>query len=784
MTISATGRRYAYSANGVTTAFSYPRPFFSGVDLTVYLFDAGTDVATLKVLASDYTVTGAGDPAGGFVNFLTPPASGLTVIIYSALDATQPLDLDNVTALPMTSLESELDRLTILIQDMWVRLDRMPQAPLSKQRTFNYTLPIPVPGWNLGANASGTGFEYLPPGSGGGGGGPTTPVFVSSRAQLAALSTTMMAAVLTESGRSGVFLQVAGTQPVSDPMQALYVASNSPGYYWERQRPKGELQLSWAGAAIDGVTDDLAAINACMALLNDASGVVSSFRWGTGTIGLSGNPDPLTRSNTSITGSGGGSTTLKKLASATDKGGFVTIGVSSQITHVTLRGFTCDCTANYTTITTDHAIWFRYCLDVTVDDVGYVFVPQMWRFGEAGTARDAQHVMISNIYGQLRPNNGNVCIVGYNYSNIQASGGFLGVTGTTRPNARIIGIYSDAAGTGCDSLVFSNMTMNGQFLESDYAYEFDYSYNGISNVQLANNVLDGGTIATILIKCAAGQDAANTHRLIGFGLTGNRVSSKIGSGGGNIRVMQDSDNALISFEVVGNIFNADDGRVYYHTAGVAIPITSFSATFGDNVYSDNGNSVNRPVFETAVGGLTITGGRVQTGSEGTSAKFTNLVKLTGSAARVNVHGVDCAALSGATVLDATALTAANVNLTQIGGCSGKPHGAIRYVQTVAAGTVTLAQTSALPDGKYFWTGRVMVEKSDHTTWDAFTYRAAISVVSGVASVVGSPTITNEAASGYAVSIDTTSNMARVRCGTGAVITANWFLVQYNLESAQ
>ena len=117
MTISSTGVRFSYSGNGSTTVFSFPRQFFLASDLDVYLVDNATGVSTLQALNTHYTVSGAGSPSGGSVTMLTAPATGKTLTIVRDTAASQGLDLDNVTALPMASLETALDRAMMAVEE-------------------------------------------------------------------------------------------------------------------------------------------------------------------------------------------------------------------------------------------------------------------------------------------------------------------------------------------------------------------------------------------------------------------------------------------------------------------------------------------------------------------------------------------------------------------------------------------------------------------------------------------------------------------------------------------
>ena len=164
MTISSTGTRFSYSGNGSTTAFSFPRQFFADADLDVYLVDNTTGVATLQVLSTNYTVTGAGSPSGGTVTMLVAPATGKTLVLVRDTAATQGLDLDAVTSMPMTSLEAALDRAMMVIDELATKLGRAIMYPIEGISSMNWSLPNPpVASTVLGINSTGTALELRSP---------------------------------------------------------------------------------------------------------------------------------------------------------------------------------------------------------------------------------------------------------------------------------------------------------------------------------------------------------------------------------------------------------------------------------------------------------------------------------------------------------------------------------------------------------------------------------------------------------------------------------------------
>ena len=143
MTVSTSTSTANYTANGSTTTFAYPFKIFADSDLVVILRNTATSVETVQVLNSAYTVTGAGNVAGGNVVFGTAPASGNTVFIRRELPLTQETDFVPNDPFPAEAHENALDKLTMLVQQTSIDTDRailFPQSDLAG--SFNNILPI------------------------------------------------------------------------------------------------------------------------------------------------------------------------------------------------------------------------------------------------------------------------------------------------------------------------------------------------------------------------------------------------------------------------------------------------------------------------------------------------------------------------------------------------------------------------------------------------------------------------------------------------------------------
>ena len=162
MTISITGTRFSYAGNNTTTVFSFPRQFFLTTDIKVYLVTNATGAATLLSLGTHYSITGAGSPSGGTITMFTAPTTAQTLVIYRDTPLSQGLDLDNVTALPMSSLEAALDRAMMAIDEVNTKALK---GPLATVEEVDYTLPAPEASKFLRANSDATGLIWsTPPG--------------------------------------------------------------------------------------------------------------------------------------------------------------------------------------------------------------------------------------------------------------------------------------------------------------------------------------------------------------------------------------------------------------------------------------------------------------------------------------------------------------------------------------------------------------------------------------------------------------------------------------------
>ncbi len=155
MTVSTTESRIGYNGNGATTVFAFPYRFLTNTDLVVTLVQADT-TQVVQTLNTDYTVTGAGDDAGGTVTMVVPPATGQQLIIVRAVPLTQETDYISGDPFPAESHERALDKLTMIsqrLENLISRSIRLSDADLLVSSTI---LPSPIANASLVWNGTGT----------------------------------------------------------------------------------------------------------------------------------------------------------------------------------------------------------------------------------------------------------------------------------------------------------------------------------------------------------------------------------------------------------------------------------------------------------------------------------------------------------------------------------------------------------------------------------------------------------------------------------------------------
>ena len=141
MSLATTVNKVQYTANGSTTAFSFPYKFNTNGDLTVTETNLSTGVDTVKTLTTDYTVTGAGNVGGGTVTFVTAPVNTRRITIERLVALTQETDYQPDDDFPAEVHEAALDKLTMISQQLSAANARTLKAPVADSIDLG-TLPV------------------------------------------------------------------------------------------------------------------------------------------------------------------------------------------------------------------------------------------------------------------------------------------------------------------------------------------------------------------------------------------------------------------------------------------------------------------------------------------------------------------------------------------------------------------------------------------------------------------------------------------------------------------
>lgn len=163
MSISSSGARKSgpFTGDGNTAVFPFTFKVFQASDLLVVQTDTTPTDHTL-VLNTDYTVTlNANQDAnpGGAVNMPVAPPSGYLLTLGSNVPELQSVTLTNNGGFYPTVINSALDYLTILIQQVSEKVGRALVMPFSSNASGE--LPPVAPGQLLGWKADGSGIDNV-----------------------------------------------------------------------------------------------------------------------------------------------------------------------------------------------------------------------------------------------------------------------------------------------------------------------------------------------------------------------------------------------------------------------------------------------------------------------------------------------------------------------------------------------------------------------------------------------------------------------------------------------
>lgn len=136
MTISSQNRKAGpYIGAGVTSTFPFEFKVFQVSDVLVVKLDTATNIESVLVLTSDYTVTlnadQNADPGGTITLTAGALASGFNLVISSQVPYLQETDLTNQGGFYPQVITAALDKLTIEAQQLKEEVDRSAKLPIT-----------------------------------------------------------------------------------------------------------------------------------------------------------------------------------------------------------------------------------------------------------------------------------------------------------------------------------------------------------------------------------------------------------------------------------------------------------------------------------------------------------------------------------------------------------------------------------------------------------------------------------------------------------------------------
>lgn len=316
--------RVQYVALAAQTVFPYTFPIFADADLDVYVD------GVLKAQFTDYSVSGAGDDTGGNVTFTVAMVGGETVTIVRNIAIERDTDVSQNGPWSSTAYNNELDKVFLLLQQLKADFKRSIRIPSIAE----------VDDDDIEINVSAFANMYL-----------------AFDADGKPVPAALVAGTLTRAIIGQLFY------PTSTAESAAVVV---PVNFYEEYG-----HVKRYGAAVDGATDDIAALRSAISqsaqttgapvyipdgtLIIDGGGAIN-----TGIVALA--------ARVKILGAGRERTTIKVASGSADRCG--SIFSASGVDGWEIRDLTLDGNEAGLTQTTSHtAVYISGCSNWTIDNV-------------------------------------------------------------------------------------------------------------------------------------------------------------------------------------------------------------------------------------------------------------------------------------------------------------------------------------------------------------------------------------------------------------------------------
>jgi hypothetical protein len=265
-----------YSGVGTGSLAVYGTGIYANASDQIKVYVNGS----LQTLGDNYSLNGIGSAAG--VNVVAVFAGGATVYIERDTPITQLVDTQNNETILEDVLDAEFDKLTLIAQEANRKLSRAMLVP--KGETAPPLPPLAqragYAAWDGAGGLIGTSIPSTLPGA-------NITILCATRAAMAALLAPIPGSIvaLSEAGREGFFICRAGSVPVSDPLQGIYVVSATPNRYFERLWDGDVAPPEWFGGKAGDINFNNAPILQAMHDMGVNWSILKQYYIGTGSEG-------------------------------------------------------------------------------------------------------------------------------------------------------------------------------------------------------------------------------------------------------------------------------------------------------------------------------------------------------------------------------------------------------------------------------------------------------------------------------------------------------------------
>lgn len=155
MTVISQESRIEHLGDAEQTVFVYDFRTDNLADMVVYV--------DMEEVTTGWVMDGLGDPTGGNITFDDPPPMAVLIVFMRVIDIIQGMDYHPYDPFPAESHEENLDRLTMICQQLQEEVNRSWQSPPGGGgEEGDIILPPPDPGKTLVWRPDGQGFDNAP----------------------------------------------------------------------------------------------------------------------------------------------------------------------------------------------------------------------------------------------------------------------------------------------------------------------------------------------------------------------------------------------------------------------------------------------------------------------------------------------------------------------------------------------------------------------------------------------------------------------------------------------